>query len=179
MFGEIPRREETDPTTSSAETPVPATGEPTSALRGKLLEQVEEKKREDSAELSKLRGTLLGKKHEETTSPALRGTLLGKKHEETEKEAEPVSALRGSLLEKRCEETEEETELYSPAWLRTQTFIQRDNGKQFVVEDITDSRYGGRIRLKNVEMNQTVTLDLDRFIERIKIPGEAWMVAER
>ncbi len=109
---------------------------------------------------------------EEPTTSQLRGKLLEQTKSRERSDAQELSKLRGTLLEKQAGEVEP----YSPEWLKMQTFVQRDSGKLFVVEDIIDSRHGERIKLKCLTAQQTVTLSVDNFVERLQIPGEAWSV---
>lgn len=142
----------------------------TSSLRGKLLEQIESAKRAESEELSKLRGSLLGKRHDE---------------------AEPTSALRGSLLNKKDggsppapelpnspEEAEPDAEPFSDAWLKSQTFIQRDGGHRWIVDKFVDTTYGRRVRLKNLEVLAFLVKGMDNFVEALKTPGSPWSVQD-
>ena len=168
------------------ETAAEVTGE-SGRLRGKLIEDLRAKEREDEENSSLLRGKLLEKiaasGTEETPEPSrLRGSLIEKARmspaieEEAPIEAEAVpeaSRLRGKLLEKS-----EEPERYSKEWLTKQTFVQRDSGAEFVFRSFNMGFRGEMISLISTKNGATTSQNIERFIERLKTPGEAWSVKE-
>ena len=132
------------------------------ALRGKLIEQIAASKETDESEPSRLRGTLLDKASHETISEA-----------EAKSEIEG-SKLRGTLLEKR-----ETPEPYSKEWLVKQTFVQRDSKAEFIYEGFQENKSGERIVLVCPRNRGRLSHNIERLVQRIQTPGEAWFVKER
>lgn len=106
----------------------------------------------------------------------LRGKLLEQVKKQEDEDAQEISKLRGKLIEITREV--ESAEPFSKEWLAKQTFIQRDSGDEFIVEDFHAGRSGEMIKLRNSEKNATISHYIDRFIDRIQTPGEAWSVKE-
>ena len=106
----------------------------------------------------------------------LRGKLLEQVKKQENEDAQEISKLRGKLIDKTREA--DSSEPFSKEWLAKQTFIQRDGGAEFVVEDFHVGRSGDMIKLRNADSNATISHYVERFIERLQTPGEAWSVRE-
>ena len=142
-----------------------------SLIRGLEELELKAKQKEDEAKSAFLRGKLLEQiaatKEAEVEVLRLKGKLL-------EKEAIPgTPKLRGTLLEQS-----ETLEPYSREWLTQQTFVQRDSSAEFVFDSFHESRNGERIRLVCPKNNTYISHNLERFTQRLRVPGEAWLVKE-
>ena len=142
-----------------------------SLIRGLEELELKAKQKEDEEKSSFLRGKLLEQiavsKEAEVETPRLKGKLL-------EKEDSPETPkLRGRLLERS-----ETFDPYSKEWMTQQTFVQRDSSAEFVFDSFHESRNGERIRLVCPENSTYISHNLERFTQRLQIPGEAWLVKE-
>ena len=162
-----------------------------SSLRGKLMEGLRERQKDDEERSSLLRGTLLKKiaesSDEETpATPKLKGTLLNTiKAEYSDKEdalpgavkSEEVpepSRLRGKLMERETHAVEP----FSKEWLKKQTFIQRDGKAEYVFHSFNQGLNTELIRLVCAENGAFISLGIERLIQRLKTRGEAWSVKQ-
>ena len=128
------------------------------------------REKDDESARTSDKGELLVPSAEASSKSELRGKLLEQVEAHEQRDAEELSNLRGSLVEQKAPEHEP----FSFEWLKTQTFVQRDSDMLFTVESIITSKNGNRVRLKNTTLNQTITLNLDQFVEKLKTPEGAW-----
>ena len=142
-----------------------------SLIRGLEELELKAKQKEDEAKSSFLRGKLLeqiaASKEAEVETPRLKGKLLEKE------DSSETPKLRGRLLERS-----ETFDPYSKEWMIQQTFVQRDSSAEFVFDSFHESRNGERIRLVCPENSTYISHNLERFAQRLQIPGEAWLVKE-
>ena len=140
-----------------------------SLIRGLEELELKAKQKEDEAKSAFLRGKLLeqiaASKEAEAEAPQLKGKLLKKE------DSPETPKLRGKLLEQS-----ESLEPYSKEWMTQQTFVQRDSNANFIFDSFHESRNGERIRLVCPENSTYISHNLERFTQRLQIPGEAWLV---
>lgn len=69
-----------------------------------------------------------------------------------------------------------EIDEYSPEWLQGKSFIQRDSGEEFRVQQFTETKSGLKVNLVRSKSGTKVTLDIADFVEKLKTPGSPWAI---